>query len=147
LQNHDCTGLFWWRVLMLVMYVCFNQQFFCNNILIRYRDCTHTHTHTQIHPLLYVESSPFKSAIWNSCVAFCTFYGSALFRSMYSETLLDSFEKWVKFTLLTLLCWCCLVWSAEDQNLNQGGIRTTLIGCCQYAAFSTLSITLCRASR
>jgi hypothetical protein len=40
----------------------------------------------------------------------------------------------------------CLVWSAEDQNLNQGGIRTALIGCCQYATFSTLSITLCIAS-
>lgn len=45
-KSYDCTGLFWWRDLILLMYVCFNQQFFCNNILIPYRDCTHTHKHT-----------------------------------------------------------------------------------------------------
>lgn len=143
---YDCTGIFWWRDHILLMYVCFIQHLFCNNILISYRDCIHIHT------LLYVEAWPFKFiqvfviAVWKNCVVFCTFYGSTLLRSMYSKTSLDSFEKWAEFTLLTLLCWYHLVWSAEDQNLNQGGIRMALIGCCQYAAFSSLSITLCIAS-
>jgi len=55
-KSYDCTSIFWWRDIILLMYVCFNQQLFCNNILISYRDCTYTHTHT----LLYVEAWPCK---------------------------------------------------------------------------------------